>query len=80
MNANEENKRIKLSRDMQNLVNVSRLSAIVRMFNNTMLELDDRWYPEELRPVLNEFRYETLDEFQKKIVTWMVNNFYFGGE
>ena len=78
MNANEDDKRIKLSRNMQAVVNVSRLSA--RTFYDTMLELDDRWYPEELRPVLNEFRYETLDEFQKKIITWMVNNFYCEGE
>lgn len=66
MNENENNKRIKVSRKMQYIVNVNRLSAIVRMFNDTMSNLDDTWYPKELRPVLNEFRYETLNEFQKK--------------
>lgn len=80
MNENENDKRIKLSRKMQYIVNVNRLAAIVGMFDDKMLHLDDRWYPKELRPVLNEFRYETLDEFRKKIITWMVNNFYCEGE
>lgn len=80
MNENEDDKRIKLSLDMQSVVNVSRLAAIVKMFYDTMLGLDDMWYPEELRPALDEFRYETLYEFQKKIITWMVNNIYCEGE
>jgi phosphoenolpyruvate synthase/pyruvate phosphate dikinase len=80
MNENENNNRIKLSLDMQNAINVCRLSAIVGMFYDTILKLDDTWYPKELRPALNEFRYETLNEFRKKIITWMVNNFYCEGE
>lgn len=80
MNKKENNKRIKLSMDMQTAINVCRLSAIVGMFYDTMSKLDDTWYPKELRPVLNEFRYESLDEFRKKIITWMVNNFYCEGE
>lgn len=80
MSTNKNHKRIALSKEMQYVVNVNRLSAIIRMFDDTMSNLDDTWYPKELRPALNEFRYETLHEFQKKIITWMMNNFYCEGE
>lgn len=67
MSANEKDKRIKLPLDMQKAINVCRLAAIVGMFDDTMSKLDDTWYPRELRPVLNEFRYESLEsKIEKK--------------
>ena len=76
----ENEKRIALSKDMEYIVNVTSLETIVRMFWDTMIHIDEQWYPEELRQILNDFRYHDLNNFQKKIVTWMMNNFYCKGE
>ena len=76
----ETKERIALSKDMEYIVSVSRLAAIIEMFYQTMIHLDENWYPEELRPIINKLRYDDLNEFRKKIVTWMMNNFYCKGE
>lgn len=66
--------KIKLTPDVQKVINVERLLSCICMLDANMNRIREEWYPLELRDAINQFHFQSMDEIILALIKWLENN------